>query len=149
MAERPLASNDSTGQDISVEAEVAKDLVRHGLIALPVVLVLGLLGWGLDGLASVGLAAVLVLANFWISAALLQWAGRISLGFLMGVSLGSFVLRIGAISAAVWFLRNQPWMEPMPLGLTLIVAHVGLLLWETQYVSASLAFPGLKPEPKE
>ena len=31
------------------------------------------------------------------------------------------------------------------LGLTLIVTHLGLLLWELRYVSASLAFPGLKP----
>ena len=31
--------------------------------------------------------------------------------------------------------------------MTLIVAHLALLLWETRYVSASLAFPGLKPRP--
>lgn len=132
-----------------VEAEVAKDLVKHGLLALPVALVVGFLGWRVNGLLSVGYAAVLVMANFWISAILLQWAGRISLGFLMGMSLGSFVLRIGAIAAAVWFVKDQSWVEPVALGLTLIVAHLGLLLWETRYVSASLAFPGLKPEPKE
>lgn len=133
----------------AVEAEVAKDLVKHGLLALPVALLVGFVGWRLDGLASVGFAALLVLANFWVSALLLQWAGRISLGFLMGMSLGSFVLRIGAIAAAVWLVKDQSWVEPIPLGLTLIVAHLGLLLWETRYVSASLAFPGLKPEPKE
>ena len=27
----------------------------------------------------------------------------------------------------------------------MIVTHLGLLFWETRYVSASLAFPGLKP----
>ena len=36
-----------------------------------------------------------------------------------------------------------------PLGATLVVSHLGLLLWETRYVSASLAFPGLKPSPQE
>lgn len=133
----------------AVESEVAKDLVRRGLLALPAVLVIGAIGWGIDGFLSVGYAAILILANFWISAILLQWAGRISLGFLMGMSLGSFVLRIGAIVAAVWLVKNQSWVEPVPLGATLIVAHLGLLLWETRYVSASLAFPGLKPEPKE
>lgn len=133
----------------AVESEVAKDLVRRGLLALPAVLVIGAIGWGIDGFLSVGYAAILILANFWISAILLQWAGRISLGFLMGMSLGSFVLRIGAIVAAVWLVKNQSWVEPVPLGATLIIAHLGLLLWETRYVSASLAFPGLKPEPKE
>ena len=31
---------------------------------------------------------------------------------------------------------------------SIIVTHLGLLLWETKYVSASLAFPGLKPSKK-
>lgn len=132
-----------------VEREVAFDLVRRGLWALPIVMAVGLIGWGWSGLASVSYAAGLVLANFWVSAVLLGWAAGISLGFLMGMSLGSFVLRIGAIAAAVWVVRDQAWVEPLPLGLTLIVAHLGLLLWETRFVSASMAFPGLKPAPKE
>lgn len=136
-------------QGPQVERQVATDIIRHGLIALPVALLVGFIGWQLDGLASVAFAALLVLANFWVSAVLLDWAGRISLGFLMGMSLSSFVLRIGAIAAAVWLVRDQSWVEPVPLALTLIVAHLGLLLWETRYISASMAFPGLKPEPKE
>lgn len=132
-----------------VERQVATDLVRHGLLALPVALVVGFVGWQVHGVASVAYAAGLVLANFWFSAVLLGWAARISLGFLMGMSLSSFVLRIGAISGAVWLVRDQPWVEPVPLGLTLVVAHLGLLLWETRYISASMAFPGLKPDPKE
>ncbi len=35
----------------------------------------------------------------------------------------------------------------VPLGLTIIVSHLGLLFWEMRFVSASLAFPGLKPGP--
>lgn len=136
-------------QGPAVEAEVALDLIKHGLMAAPVAILLGLAGWGWAGGLSVGYAAVLVLANFWISALLLMWAGRISLGFLMGMSLGSFVLRLAGIAAAVWLVKDQSWVEPVPLGLTLIIAHLGLLLWETRYVSASMAFPGLKPEPKE
>lgn len=132
-----------------VEREVAFDLVRRGLWALPAFMLIGLVGWGWSGLASVTYAAGLVLANFWVSAVLLGWAAGISLGFLMGMSLGSFVLRIGAIAAAVWAVRDQAWVEPVPLGLALIVAHLGLLLWETRFVSASMAFPGLKPAPKE
>ena len=140
----------STGLDgPAVEREVAWDLVRHGVIAFPIALVFGFVGWQIDGLASAAFAGGLVLANFWVSAVLLSWASRISLGFLMGMSLGSFVLRIGAISAAVWAVKGQAWVEPVPLGLKLIVAHLGLLLWETRYISASMAFPGLKPAPKE
>ena len=37
-------------------------------------------------------------------------------------------------------------VEFIPLGLTIIVAHLGLLFWEMRYVSLSLAYPGLKPK---
>jgi hypothetical protein len=50
------------------------------------------------------------------------------------------------VTGAVLLVKDLAWVELWPLGLTLIVAHLGLLLWETKYVSASLAFPGLKPK---
>ena len=131
------------------EREVARDLLRRGLLALPVALAVGFVGWGLDGVASVAFASALVLANFWIAAAMLGWAARISLGLLMGVSLFGFLLRLAFISVAVLTARHQPWVVPIPLGVTLVVAHLGLLFWETRYVSASLAFPGLKPASQE
>lgn len=131
------------------ERQVARDLVRHGLIVAPVAIALGALGWGAAGAASVAFALGLVLANFLVAAALLGWAARISLGLLMGVSLFGFVLRLGAISAAVLLVADQAWVEPIPLGITLVVTHLGLLFWETRFVSASLAFPGLKPSSEE
>ena len=36
---------------------------------------------------------------------------------------------------------------PVPLGITIIVSHLGLLIWETRYVSLSLAYPGIGPRP--
>jgi hypothetical protein len=131
------------------ERQVARDLARRGLLVLPAALVVGYLGWGTAGLASVAYAMALVLANFLVAAALLGWAARISLGLLMGVSLFGFVIRLAAISAAVLLVADQPWVEPVPLGITLVVTHLGLLFWETKFVSASLAFPGLKPSPEE
>jgi hypothetical protein len=131
------------------EREVARDLAKRGLLVLPVLVLAGFVGWGAAGAASVGYAVALVVANFLIAAALLGWAARISLGLLMGVSLFGFVLRLAAITAAVLVVADQAWVEPVPLGLTLVVAHLGLLFWETKFVSASLAFPGLKPSPEE
>lgn len=133
----------------ATEREVARDLVRRGLYALPVVVALAAIGWGAAGAASAGYAAALVLANFAVAAALLGWAARTSLGLLMAVSLFGFLIRIAAISVAVLAVRNQGWVEPVPLGVTLVVAHLGLLFWETRFVSASLAFPGLKPSAEE
>ena len=84
-----------------------------------------------------------------VKCALLGWAARISLGLLMGVSLFGFLVRLGLITAAVLLVKDQAWVEPIPLAITLVVAHLGLLFWETRYVSASLAFPGLKPSSEE
>ena len=131
------------------ERAVARDIVKHGAYALPVALLIAFVGWDTAGLASVGFAAGLVLLNFWLAAVLMGWAARISLGLLMAVSLFGFLVRIGLISVAVLAVRGQAWVEPAPLGVTLVVAHLGLLFWETRFVSASLAFPGLEPTTSE
>lgn len=136
------------GRDLgpAPEPEIIRDLTRRGLYAAPAVLLVGLVGWGWAGLASTAVAVALVLANFRGAAALQAWAARISYGMVMGVALFGFLIRLALISAVVLSIGDQPWVEPLPLGLTLVVGHLGLLIWETRFVSASLAFPGLKPE---
>jgi hypothetical protein len=128
-----------------VERQIAIDLARRGLIVAPVLLLAAGLGWGIHGVLSAAYALVLVLLNFALSAALLSWAARTSLGLLMGVSLFGYVARLGLITVAVLAISGQPWFSPIPLCATLLVTHLGLLIWETRYVSATLAFPGLKP----
>lgn len=130
-----------------VERQVAADLARRGLIVAPVLLLAAGLGWGIHGALSAGYALVLVLLNFALSAALLAWAARTSLGLLMGVALFGYVARLGLIMVAVLAISGQAWFSPIPLCATLLVTHFGLLIWETRYVSATLAFPGLKPRP--
>lgn len=144
----PVTANPLATRDLgpAPEPEIIRDLVKRGLYAAPVALVIGFVGWQVDGLVSVALALALVLANFATAAALQAWAARISLGLVMGVALFGFVVRLAIISAVVWSLRDQPWVASLPLGLTLIIGHLGLLIWETKFVSASLAFPGLKPD---
>mgnify|MGYP000940740731 CR=1 FL=1 len=131
------------------ERQVARDLIKRGAMVLPVAMLLGLLFWGTAGLLSVGYAAALILVNFWVAAMLLGWAARISLGLVMGVALFGFLIRMAVISAAVLLVKDQWWVVPVPLGVTLVVTQLGLLFWETRFVSASLAFPGLKPSFEE
>lgn len=131
------------------ERQVARDLVKHGVIAFPVVVAVGAIGWGAAGAASMAFAAALVLVNFCLNAALIGWSARISYAMVMGAALFGFVLRLALVAAAVLAVGGQSWVRPVPLGLTLVVAHLGLLFWETRYVSVSLAHPGLKPGPKE
>lgn len=136
-----------TGRDLgpAPEREIATDMVRRALPAAPIIIFLALLPWGVDGALSAAFAIVVVVVNFLLAAWVLAAASRISYGLLMGAALFGYLVRIALIGLAVWAVKDMSWVEPLPLGLTLIVTHLGLLLWELRYVSASLAFPGLKP----
>lgn len=131
------------------ETEVARDLARHALPLAPVLIAVCGLVWGLHGALSSAYAVGLVVANFLVAAALMAWAARISLAMLMGTVLAGYLLRLGALTVAVLAVRNASWVELMPLGLTLVITHVGLLVWETRRVSLSLAYPGLKPSARK
>jgi hypothetical protein len=101
--------------------------------------------WGLNGALSCAYGLALVLVNFAAAAALVSTTARISLGLMMGAALFGYLIRLSLIFLAVYLVRDAGWVELLPLGITIIVAHLGLLAWEFKYVSATLAFPGLKP----
>lgn len=127
------------------EAEIARDLAKRAVWIAPVLIAAGAIGWGVDGGLSAAYAVGIVIVNFVLSAAMLAYAGRISLAFVMGAALFGYLLRLGLVAAAVLLVKDLAWVELVPLGLTLVITHLGLLFWETRYVSASLAYPALKP----
>ncbi len=131
----------------SPAAAVARDMVRRGLPLLPVGLIVGALFAGFDGAMSVGYGMLIVLVNLLLSAALLAWASKISFAAVSAAALGGYVLRLLLVFAAVMLVKDRSWIALIPLGITIIVTHLGLLVWELKYVSASLAYPGLKPRP--
>lgn len=128
-----------------VEREVVADMIKRGLpLAVPVVVVAGLVGGPIMAV-STGLAVALVMINYVLAAAMLSWGARTSPAALMGAALGGFLLRMVLLVGALALLRNRSWVAITPLALTVLVSHVALLVWELRRVSASLAFPGLKP----
>ncbi len=127
------------------EQQIAFDLVRRSLPFAPIWLGFCAIIWGADGALSAGYGLGLILLNFLLAGAMLAWAARISVALLMGAAMFGFLIRLGLIFIAVWLVKDAAWIEMLPLGLTIIVAHLGLLAWETRYVSASLAYPSLKP----
>lgn len=129
----------------AVEAQIVGDMARRALPAFPVLLLVAGLIWGVEGALSAAFAVALAVANLVLSAVLLGRAARISLPLLMAAALGGFLLRLVLLTAVVWAVADQPWVEILPLGLTLVVTHLGMLIWETRHLSASLAYPGLKP----
>ena len=131
------------------EPVLARDMAKRSVLFFPAAVLVSAALWGADGATSAAYAMGIVLANFLLAAWMLSTAARISYGLLMGAALFGFLFRLGLVSAAVLLVKDASWVEPMALGITLVVAHLGLLFWELRYVSISLAHPGLKPTPKE
>lgn len=129
----------------SPEAEITRDIVKRGLIAAPVLVALSSLLWGSRGAWSSMYGLGLVLCNFMIAAGLVAFTARISYALMMTATLVGYLLRLGVLAIAVMLVRNESWVDLMALGLTIVVMHLGLLFWEMRYVSASLAYPGLRP----
>lgn len=129
------------------ERAVGTDLLKRGLIVAP--LIIGVAGvWrGADGAVSAALAIAVVLLNFTIAAFSIGWAARKSSAHLAGTVLGGYIVRLGIVTAAFLVLRDREWFDIWAFGITLLVTHVGLLVWESRYVNLSLAAPGLRPGP--
>jgi hypothetical protein len=131
------------------ERELAFDMLKRGVWFAPLVVIAATAIWGTAGASSAGVAIGLVVVNLLLAALALSWAARRSLNLLMVVALGGFALRMGLVTVVLLLVKDEPWIDLVALGVTVLVTHLGLLFWELRYVSASLAFPALKPGPKE
>jgi hypothetical protein len=129
----------------SVEIQVTADMVKRGLVVAPLLVAIAGVIWGADGAWSAVFAIALVLLNFLLSAALISYTAKISLGLMMGATLFGYLIRLGLIMLAVLLVKDASWISLPALGTTIIVTHLGLLVWELKYVAISLAYPGLKP----
>ena len=128
-----------------VERELAFDMLKRGVWFAPAILVLATMIWGTQGASSAAVAIGLVAVNLVLAAVGLSWAAKVSLNAIMVVSLLGFAVRMGLVCGVLFLVRDAGWVHMTALGVTVIVTHLGLLFWELRYVSASLAFPGLKP----
>ena len=127
------------------EVGVTKDMVRRGLIVAPLIIAVCGVIWGMNGGYSSAYGIVIVLVNFALAATLVAVTARISLGLMMGAVLFGYLVRLGLIFLAVLLVKDSGWISLPALGATIIVTHLGLLVWEMKFVALSLAHPGLKP----
>ncbi len=127
------------------EVAVSTDIIKRGLMVAPVLIAICGVLWGLDGALSCAYGIAVVLLNFALAALLISSTARISLGLMMGAVLFGYLIRLGLIFLAVFLVKDAGWISLPALGATIIVTHLGLLVWEMKYVALSLAHPGLKP----
>jgi len=130
----------------ATEVEISKDLIKRGLMAGPVLIAICGVIWGADGAWSSAYAIAIVLANFALSAAIIAIGSRISYAALLGGVLFGYIFRLALIFGAVYAVKDVGWISMPALGVSIIVTHLGLLVWELKYVAISLAYPGLRPK---
>jgi hypothetical protein len=127
------------------EVDVSLDMIKRGLVAAPVLIAVCGVIWGGDGAWSSTYAVAIVLANFALAAGVIAATIRISLTVMLGGVLFGYLVRLGLIFVAVYAVKDAGWISLPALGTTIIVTHLGLLVWELKYLALSLAYPGLKP----
>jgi hypothetical protein len=127
------------------EIDVSVDIIKRGLMVAPVLVAICTFIWSGPGAVGAGYGVALVLVNFLMAAGLIALAARFGLGMVLGVSLFGYLLRLALIFLAVFVVKDAGWISLPALGATIIVTHLGLLVWEMKYVALTLAHPGLKP----
>jgi hypothetical protein len=130
---------------LTPEREIACHMLRLALPVAPVVVAVSGLAWGLDGALSAAFGIAIVLVNLLASAALLTWAARISPNALLATALGGFLARMIVVVLVLYAVRDQAWVEFVPLGVTVFATNLALLAWESRHISATLAYPTHKP----
>lgn len=122
--------------------------VAAGALAAPVAFATGLAAGGLDGAWSALLGVVIVVANFAAHGLSLAWAAGVSIPLLQAVALGGFVVRVGAIVAALFALDHTAFFRPAIFGVAVVASTLALLGYEARLsirgLSGGLQIP---PEP--
>jgi len=128
------------------ERDIARDLVKHGLVVAPFAVALGALLHGRAGAVGVAAALGVVLFNYLIAGTAQSWAAsKDSPGLLGGTVLVSLIVRFVVVVVALSLLRDRTFLDYGTFGIAIVASHLGLLAWEAKSVQLSLAFPGLKP----
>ncbi len=120
------------------EKGIVVDMLRRGIKIVPAWLLISLLVWGVDGALSAAYGVALIFANFLTASLFLTWAARISPAALMFAALFGFIFRLGALTVAVIAVSKISFFAPVPLGITIIVSHLGLLVCTFRQLRAFL-----------
>lgn len=110
-------------------APVFRTILRwQALVALAVAVIGGGIGVALVGMPGVWSALVAAIIAFCFAAitvVALMLASGADIAWFFGIIMGSWLLKFVLFLAALWLIRDQPWVHPTALWACLVAAIVG------------------------
>lgn len=121
--------------------EPEHELIRRVLPLGPLAIVFAFLlalpaGWKAGASSALGMGTVL--ANFLIHGWSLAWAARLSLSVFYAVAMLGVVVRLGAIIAAMLWLKGFAFFSPLVFLLAAVVGTIALLAFEMRQLQGRL-----------
>jgi hypothetical protein len=113
-----------------VELLMARSIVRRAVVVGPVMLAAFGLLRGLGGLVAAAIGVAIVTGYYLLTGSMMSWLARVSLGAYHAGALLGFIVRLGLIAATMMAVISLFEVDRTALGLAVIAAYVGLLLWE-------------------
>lgn len=112
-----------------------------GIVAV-VAAVIGFVVSGGEGVAGALVGAVLALLFSGVTAASILFANRFHrseqyLAIFFGVVLGGWIVKFVLFLVAAFVLRDQPWLDPTVLFLTMVVSVIGSLVIDVVVIGRS------------
>ena len=130
------ASQPSGNNTPSSNPVLRRALVLDGFVALGIALVGGVIGFFVDGgigVLSALIGTALAVIFMGVTAATILLANRFSgsdifVGAFFGIVLGGWLLKFVVFLVVVVLLKDQPWINPIVLFLSVIVGVIGSLI---------------------
>ncbi len=120
---------------MDVEATIARHTAQRAVFLGPVILAVFWATRGVDGLVAAAIGLAIVVGNFLLAGLMLSVAARVSLSLYHAAALFGFFLRLGLITLGVLIISKLFEVDRLALGVTVVVAYLGLLTWEAIAVS--------------
>jgi hypothetical protein len=122
-----------------------KVLVYGGVLALAIAVVGGIVGWfvaGVPGLVSALIGTAMAAVFLGITAGSIVLATRVTKSevfspLFFGIVMGAWLLKFVVFLVLVFVLKDQPFIDPLVLFLTIVVGVVGSLVVDLIAVTRS------------
>jgi hypothetical protein len=118
-----------------IEVTLARHTALRSVVVGPVLIAIFWLVRGPEGAIASAVGVIIVAGYFLLGGAMLSVAARISLGAYHAAALLGFFLRLGLIAVTMFAVAAVVDIDRPALGITVVVAFLTLLAWETVAVA--------------